>query len=335
MMADQQRPMGYGDGLGLSFWPWFIEVRRSMRSYLWLIVLLAVLFPSLALAYRVRRGPQYVATLAITPDESESPLGQVAGLAAQFGIAVGGGGGQGNSVLFYTTLMTSWDILTEAVTSELEFVPRPGAEPVRAKLLTLLDRGGTSPGDSIYRAVRYLERRVQAGSSREAGVVRLTTTADSPGLAVALSDRLIELVAEYNQQRRQSRARAEREFVEARLEETRVALGEAEKAVEEFRRTNRLATDPGLELTLDRLIRTVTLEEQSYLQLAAALEQARINEVRDIPVFSVVESASTTVRRVGGTLRDLVVATLFGIVLGTMLAYSLASYRGFRDLARA
>ncbi len=327
--------VGSHDSVVPSFWPWFMEVRRIARPHAWVVVCLTMLFPGMVIGARLIRGTEYEATLSIMPDESESPLSQMAGLAAQMGFAIPGGNNQGNSVMFYTTLMTSYDILSDVVTSDLQYVPTTGADPVRTNYMTHVNRGGTSRPDSVYRAVRYIERHIQAASAREAGVATLVIRADSPGLAVALSNRLIELVGEYNQQRRQSRARAEREFVEARLEETRHALDEAEKAVEEFRRTNRLTTDPGLELALERLNRTVRLEEQSYLQLSAALEQARINEVRDIPVFSVVESATTTVRRVGGLARDLAVSIVFGMVSGVMLAFSLGSYRSFRSSAVA
>jgi uncharacterized protein involved in exopolysaccharide biosynthesis len=254
----------------------------------------------------------------------------VAGLAAQFGFSIGGGD-LGNSVPFYTTLLDSDDILTRAVTSTFEFVPEPGAETVRAELLELLDRGGRTRTDSIRRAVKYLERRTEPSSFRDAGVVRLSVEASSPGLAVALAERLVSLVDEYNQARRQSRARAEREFVEARLAETQRSLREAEDALEEFRRTNRQAVDPGLELTLDRLSRTVSLHEQTYRQLAEALEQARINEVRDIPVFSVVESPENTVQRVEGLVRDSIIWMLFGVTLGTIIALGMDSYEAFRE----
>jgi uncharacterized protein involved in exopolysaccharide biosynthesis len=294
-----------------------------------MVLSLALLFPVGALGFRWARGPQFVATVAITPDESERPLAQVAGLAAQLGLSIGGGGDLGNSVPFYTALLSSYDILTQAVTSEFAFVPQPRADTVRLDLVALFDRGGRTRADSIYRAVRYLERKTEAADYRDAGVVRLTTVADSPGLAVAVAERLIELVAEYNQDRRQSRARAERVFVEARLAETGSALDEAEKALEAFRRTNRQTLDPGLELSLQRLIRTVSLHEQSYLQLSGALEQSRISEVRDIPVFSVLESPANTVRRVEGFVRDTVVWTLFGLTLGIIGAFGMTSYRSF------
>jgi uncharacterized protein involved in exopolysaccharide biosynthesis len=162
----------------------------------------------------------------------------------------------------------------------------------------------------------------------DAGVVRLRTIADSPGLAVAMAERLVGLAAEYNQERRQSRARAERVFVEARLEETQVSLDVAEESLEQFRRANRQTDDPLLVLTQERLLRRVRQHEQTYLQLSEALEQARINEVRDTPVFSILESAPNTVRPVGGLVRDVVAWAVIGIAFGILIALGLASYPG-------
>src|SRR5690606_31231281 len=103
-----------------------------------------------------------------------------------------------------------------------------------------------------------------------------------PELSELLNRELLNLVGEYNMQRRQSNAAAERSFVEARLEESRHELVGAESDLKSFMEQNRRFDEaPQLRLEAARLQRRVDLRQQVYASLAQAYEQARIEEVRN------------------------------------------------------
>jgi hypothetical protein len=133
-------------------------------------------------------------------------------------------------------------------------------------------------------------------------------------------------------QRRQSQAAAEREFTFRRLEEVRGDLRQAENRFEAFLERNRGFDSPSLLFEQDRLRRAVSLQQQLFTTLAQAYEQAKIDEVRDTPVITVIEAPETPIRpEPRGTVRKVVLAALGGTLLGLALAFGLDFTRRVED----
>src|SRR5690606_9280112 len=123
-------------------------------------------------------------------------------------------------------------------------------------------------------------------------------------------------------------ARAEREFVGARLQEAERELREAEAELEAFLRQNRRYDQSAqLQFEYGRLQRQVELRQQVYVTLAQAFEQVRIEEVRNTPVISVLESPEGSARRRGGRIAKVMMALAVGVMAGLLAAL-------VRDFAR-
>ena len=123
---------------------------------------------------------------------------------------------------------------------------------------------------------------------------------------------------EFNVNVRRSRARNEREFLEARVSEAQSDLRAAEGELEQFLKSNRdLRTSPSLAFQEARLRRKVDLAQTRFLGLQGQLDQARIQEVRDTPVITVLDTPDLP-RRHYRPRRSLVVLTvmLLGMVAG-------------------
>jgi uncharacterized protein involved in exopolysaccharide biosynthesis len=122
------------------------------------------------------------------------------------------------------------------------------------------------------------------------------------------------MLNDYNLQSLQSQAAAERRFTEARLDEARAALRGAEDALERFLEENRQYTSPPLALERERIQRDVMLQQQIVMGLAQHYEDARIREVRNTPVITIVEEPALPVfPDPRGTLRLLI---LSGVLSG-------------------
>jgi hypothetical protein len=93
-------------------------------------------------------------------------------------------------------------------------------------------------------------------------------------------------------------------------------LTTAENALVDFENRNRLLQSPGLTLERQRLQRRVEISQQVYLTLAQGYEQARIDEVRDTPVITVVDAPENTVEQSGGLLLFVVLGGFVGGLLG-------------------
>jgi uncharacterized protein involved in exopolysaccharide biosynthesis len=158
---------------------------------------------------------------------------------------------------------------------------------------------------------------VAAQSIMKTGVISLDVTAGSPQLAHDVADSVLSVLNRFNLERRQTRATAERRFVEARLAQVRSELRVSEEVLSSFLVTNKQISSPNLSLVHDRLQQDVELHRALFTSLSQSYEQARIDEVRNIPVISPVEQASVPVRP---DSRRVVAKAAAGFVAGLILA---------------
>jgi uncharacterized protein involved in exopolysaccharide biosynthesis len=97
-------------------------------------------------------------------------------------------------------------------------------------------------------------------------------------------------VDSFNLKSRQSQASQERRFTEQRLTQAQADKRQAEDELQAFLQRNRdFRSSPQLSFAYDRLADNVSLRQQLYTTLAQSYEQARIEEVRDTPVITIVE----------------------------------------------
>lgn len=260
---------------------------------------------------------EFVSGARLMPHLSESSASRLSGLAAQFGLNIAGSGG-GESVEFYARLLRSSDLLREAVLTEYRIAGGDGAaDTVRGDLISFLGVDRDTREAAVRAAVSELDARLSVNTDLNAGLIGFQLRAPSAELAVAVSRRLVALLNEFNLERRQSNAAAERAFVETRLKEAREALAAAETELQRFFDENRRYQEsPRLMFEAARLERRVDFRQQLYTTLAQSYEQARIDEVRNTPVITVVESPANLTRSTLQLRRRAVV----GLVLGLMLA---------------
>jgi uncharacterized protein involved in exopolysaccharide biosynthesis len=249
-----------------------------------------VLGPALVAAAFVGAGlllPRtWSATAAFVPELAGDAGQRLGSVAAQLGIAVPAGAAL-QSPQLYGEVARSRQVLRAVVSARYEVTrPEPFAGP-------LVDYYRIPAGDSLRRvdlAVRRLGRELTVQASARTGLVRLGIRQRSPELAAAILRRVLEAVEDFNVRVRQTQAGGERRFVEERLAVAREELREAEDALERFLERNReYRSSPRLLFAHERLQRQVALRQGVAATLAAALEQARIDEVRATPVLTVVE----------------------------------------------
>ncbi|HEY4954941.1 MAG TPA: hypothetical protein VII02_08650, partial [Gemmatimonadaceae bacterium] len=144
-------------------------------------------------------------------------------------------------------------------------------------------------------------------------------------LAVQIAQGLLDQVNAFNLNRRQESASAEREFIEKRLAEAQAQLSQAEDNLQSFLTENRdFRSSPSLQLGFDRLNRNVSSRQSLYNGLATSYEQAKIEEVRDLPVITVLEPPEMPIQPdPHGGKRKVILGMLVGLVAGMVLAFLL------------
>lgn len=297
----------------MSVWSFAAILLRRRRFVLGLPLAAGVLAVVLSLA----SSRYYEASASFVPQDQATPAGGLGQLAAQFGVA--SSRTTTNSPQFYADLLVSKEILREVLLTRYQV---SGSVRLDGNLLTYF---GVSPdsGDwSVGRGLPKLDKAIDVTTNRATGIVTFTVMTKSPELSTRIARRLLDLLNDYNLRRRQSQARAEREFVQQRLEEARRELTGAEDAVAAFYRRNRRYQDaPELEAEEARLQRRVTIQQQLFMTLTQSFETSKIEEVRNTPVVTVIarpEGFAEKKRR--GTIGKAAAAATIGLFAAVLVA---------------
>jgi uncharacterized protein involved in exopolysaccharide biosynthesis len=268
---------------------------------------------------------EYTSTATFMPQASDADLSRLSGLAAEFGVTVPGTD-PGASPAFYASLLTSRDILRAVVLTSYPLSHGPG-DSARATLVELYDVDGETAAIRRDNAVKRFVNDLDIETYRETELIGIEVTTRWPTVSQGAAQRLLDLVSRFNLMTRQTQAGAERRFVQARLEAARAELRAAEGRLQAFLQRNREFRDsPALVFTNDRLTREVELRQQVVSSLVQSFEQARIDEVRNTPVTTVVAPPDLPAQP---DPRRLVLKALLGLTAGLLLGTFAATVRDF------
>jgi uncharacterized protein involved in exopolysaccharide biosynthesis len=258
--------------------------------------------------------------------ESRKPTGGLSGLAAQLGINLPLTEAT-QSPAFYAELLESRAVLEELAGASFQAGPRLGERSgTPAELYRI--RGAT-PARRLEKTIKRLRRDVAVSASTKTGVVTVEVESRDPQLSQAMTAKLLELINRFNIASRRTQAAAERAFTERRVEEVGRDLRAAEDRLQSFLQRNRdFRNSPELTFQERRLDQEVQLQREVYTSLKQALEQARIEEVRDTPVITILDRpqvpAAPDSRWIA--LRALL-AAVGALLLGSLIALARQSTR--------
>lgn len=264
----------------------------------------------------------YESRAMFLPQSSEESLSGLALAASQFGVDVpiptGGGWGAGVYARLLGTPALRASVVAESVT-----VLEEGGR--RTTLTSLLKVSEDDPARVEALTIDALRGVVTITENKTLGAVEVSVRTRWPSVSQAIAERLVASVHRFNVEKLQAKATAERKFIESRAALEQETLRGAEERLQAFLQQNRAVNNsPELTFRRDRLQREVTLHEQLYTSLVKALDEARIREVRDTPVITIVEEPRMPVL---GMSRRTVLKTALGIFGGVLLGVLLALVR--------
>ena len=276
--------------------------------------------------------PKFTATTTFVPEirpQRALPSGLI-GLAGQLGVSLGAEASQ--SPRFYAEVVESRGLLERVLLSRFDNPRSSRIVDDSVTLLGLLQLGGRDSADSVERGVRRLRRLIDVSVDNQTSIVTVRTDARSPSLAAAVANRLVEYLNDFNTRTRQSQARERRRFVEQRVADGEHDLRVAEEDLRGFYERNRSwQQSPQLVFDEGRLRRQVEVRQEIYLTLKREYETARIEEVNDTPVITVVDPAVPPQRR-SSPKRSVLV--LMAFVLGAIASTSWALGAEYLDRVR-
>ena len=265
---------------------------------------------------------RWTAEAGFIPESSTSiqlPTG-INALAGELGFSLPGGDPT-SSPDFYAAVTESRSLLEQTLLTHFR-VPGAAASD-SAALIDILEIQDDNPRKRMEDAVQWMQDHSSAKVDAKTGVITLQAELPDPDLSASVVSRMVALLNEFNQRTRNGRARERRRFTEGRTADAQRDLTSAEDAMRAFLVRNRsFDNSPQLVFENQRLDRQVQIRQDVYQTLRREYEVARIDEVNNTPVLTVVDAPTppakpSSPRRVRMTL----VALVLGLLVGATFAF--------------
>jgi uncharacterized protein involved in exopolysaccharide biosynthesis len=253
----------------------------------WRFIAAAALLGALAAAgWALLATPRFRSTAKFALEEQRG-LSSAGGLAALAGQLGGGSLGGIRSLQFYADVLVGPGLLEQVV---LDSFPDPDDRGARKPLVELLGVREDTPRRTLSAAVDKLRDAMATSTNDRTGTVTFDVLLPDPELAAAVAARIYERLERFNVETRKSAASERRQFAEREIGRAQAELRDAEAAMRNFLEANRGGLDiPRLNFQRQQLQRRIDLLEESYGRIARELQEAKIDEVRDTPAFTLVQ----------------------------------------------
>lgn len=295
------------------------------------------------LAFALATPHEYQSSATFLPRDQESSANGLALAASQFGLHLPTGSSEWGPPVYVEVLQSR--AVLDSITSDTISIPEEGNR--RTTVAALLGANSGSLTHRLEMAARALRRRMKVDELSGLGGVQVSVRTRWPSVSFTLAQRLVQGVNRFNLEVRKSQAAAERQFVDGQAAAAERDLRGAEDRLKTFLQENRSIVSPQLVMERDRLQRDVELRQEMELSWLKNSEDARIREVRDTPVITVLEEPQLpTVPQSRNTILKTIIGAIGGALLGACIAlisYWLTALRGthdpdereFLDLARS
>lgn len=323
---------GYTDG---SAQPSQVSILRLVNTALErrkLLMSIPIALSAFTLLISMLWPKSYTATAMLAPEQSTpAPGGQILSLASQFGVSLGS---SVNSAGFYAKVLGSDNILAQVL---LTHYAHPAKSPGGSDSMLLMEyyvsRRGTRP-DSLQHALDALRGHLTIEADDATGIVTVSVDTRNPHLSASVVRRFIAVIDSFNTVVRQTSARARRAFLESRVAVTYDSLLAAQGRMEDFLEGNLTwRSSPRLVAQHERLALDQELKTEVYQSIVSQFEDARIDEINDTPVLTVVSPPLLpTIPSSPRPLLFVVIAFVVGCVVGLALAVMQEYARSLRDL---
>jgi uncharacterized protein involved in exopolysaccharide biosynthesis len=305
------------------------EVASVILKYRRTIITFALVGATIALMSAMMTPRIYRVSATFLPNTTEQGSSDLAFAASRLGVRIPTANAGWGSAVYAELLRTR--TLLEPIVRDTVSVPEIGTGP--AVIMDLLRVPDMPEQVRIELAVEALNLKISVNELKELGAVQMAVTTRWPSLSLFIANRLIEELQRFNLETRKSQAAAERQFVERQAAQAEGALRAAENKQQEFLSRNRsIDQSPQLTFENDRLAREVMLQQEVYTSLVQSREEARIREIRDTPVITVLEAPHFPA---DAQPRKRILKVIVGGLIGTMIGGFIAFIRNALVTARA
>lgn len=265
----------------------------------------------------------YKSTATLLPETEKSKLAALGGLsdlAALAGVSVGG---EGSLAKLYPTIIKSEAVLRNVIYAEYQ--TKKFKEPVN--LIRFWEIEGETPEQDYETALKALQEQLTVSLDNKTSVVAVSIETREPQLSADIVNKVLAELDEFIRTKRTTSATEQRKWIEDRLEQVKTDLEKSENRLKEFREKNRRIGDsPQLLLEQGRLMREVEINSTLYTELKKQHEIAKIEEIKNVPVISVMDTARAATKKERPKRATTVVVTML-LALAGVMGYTLVNQR--------
>ena len=347
-----------------------LALAKTLWSKRTSILAITLAFMILGLIIAILSPKEFTATSTFIPqtNESSKPGGSLGGLASLAGISLGGiGGGNSDippslypkfvsSVKFKRALLEAEinvDGLDEAVTyaNYYEKIAEPGTfelikkytiglpflllESIRGEIT---DEIVNSKEDGLIRLTKEevehfgrIETQLTVLPNEKDGIVVLSFKMPEPLMAAQMAKFAEELLQKEIIEYRIQNAKEQLRFTEERFLEKKKEFDEVQSRLAYFRDRNQNLSSAAVMNQLQKLESEYSFAFNIYNELAAQLEQSKLQVAKDTPVLSVIQPVTVpTEKSAPKRLLILIIFTVLGFVLGLGYVFGNEFLKGYR-----
>lgn len=272
----------------------WVEVLSTFWVSRRLIVKLTGTFTIISIIVSFVLPTYYRSSTTLLPETEKgkvSMLGGLSDLAALAGVNVGA---DATVAKLYPTIIESEAVLRNVIYTD--YSTEKFSEP--ANLIKFWGISEDTREREYEIAIKRLREDLEVSMDNKTSVVTLAIEAREPQLSADILNKITNQLDEFIRTKKRTNASEQRKWVEGRLVEIRKDLEKSENILREFRERNRRITDsPKLLLEQGRLMREVDINSTIYLELKKQYELVKIEEIKNIPIINVMDSARPAARR--------------------------------------
>lgn len=269
---------------------------RAVRRRLPVALLAAAVGGAVGFGLSFLAPKKYYADTKFTVASERSSLSanRLAGFAAQFGIA--GALSNPESPDYFAAVARSREVLLRVLA---DTVCVSKGDCARISQIVADAAAPATDREGLELQLRKLTRRVSVGVDARTGLISSSATSGTPSWAEGLLRAQLRAMSSVITERRESQARNERRFAEARLAELRMQQRAVTDSLTYFYQSNRQYEGaPALRFRERGLQDRLALWQQLVQEVARQAETSRLEEVRDTPVLNVLEQPYASAKKI-------------------------------------
>ena len=301
----------------ISLFDIFIVLIRQLK----LIILtpLLIIIPTI-IYLMLYAQPIFEATAKITSSSSKNNhLSNIGGVAAQFGLSLGGGSSENKWI--YPEVIKSRSLARSMLKRRFDTEKYGPQKPLINILTSDNDINFKINDEMIIKAINKFISMITFYENVKTNIYTLTIRSFEPKLVKDLTVALIEEL-DLNQKRYiKEKTSQTRKFIDERIIEIEQELRRKEEELKEFRtRNRRIDNSPMLLLEQQRISREVSVLTGVFTTLRQQLETTKIEELKDSEYVLVIDPPEIPLNRSSPHKTKIVIfSVFFGVLLGILI----------------